>query len=71
MTPRVKKLIGTVLMLVWIPIYALAAMSVGVRVLPHAVGFIAFFYYLLAGTLWAIPIGLLLPWMHRERRPRT
>jgi hypothetical protein len=23
-------------------------------------------YYALAGTLWIVPIGLLLPWMYRE-----
>jgi hypothetical protein len=66
MTPRIKKLIGTILILVWIPTYALIAMSIGVRVLPHADGIIVFVYYLLTGTLWIIPIGLLLPWMHRE-----
>jgi hypothetical protein len=66
MTPRIKKLIGTILILVWIPTYALITMSIGVRVLPHAGGIIVFIYYLLTGTLWIIPIGLLLPWMHRE-----
>ncbi|MDE3116432.1 MAG: DUF2842 domain-containing protein, partial [Pseudomonadota bacterium] len=23
-------------------------------------------YYMVAGTLWIMPIGLMLPWMHRE-----
>ena len=67
MTPPTKKLIGTFIIIVWIPIYTLMAMGVGVHVLPRANGLIAFCYYLLAGTLWIIPIGLLLPWMHRER----
>jgi hypothetical protein len=66
MTPRFKKLIGTVVMLVWLAVYALIAMDVGVRVLPHAGGFVRFLYYALAGTLWIIPVGLMLPWMHRE-----
>jgi hypothetical protein len=68
MSPRIKKLIGTILTLIWIPIYALFAMSIGVRVLPHANAFVVFLYYLFAGTLWIIPVGLLLPWMHREPR---
>lgn len=68
MTPRTKKLIGTILILVWIVIYSLLAMSVGVHVLPHANGFLVFLYYLLAGTLWIIPVGLLFPWMYREPR---
>jgi hypothetical protein len=66
MTPRGKKLIVTILILVWIPVYALIAMSIGVRVLPRAAGTVVFLYYLAAGTLWAVPIGLLFPWMNRE-----
>ena len=68
MTPRTKKLIGTIFILVWIPIYSLFAMGIGVRVLPHANGLVVFLYYLFAGTLWIIPVGLLLPWMYREPR---
>jgi hypothetical protein len=68
MTPRIKKLIGTLLMLFWLPVYALAAMGVGVHLLPHANWLIIFLYYTLAGTLWALPVGLLFPWMYRERK---
>jgi hypothetical protein len=66
MTPRTKKLLGTIGILVWLVIYALLAMSVAVRVLPLANGAVVFLYYLLAGTLWAIPVGLAFPWMMRE-----
>jgi len=66
MSVRFKKLIGTILTLVWIPIYALIAMGVGVRLLPHAAWYVALAYYALAGTLWIVPVGLLLPWMYRE-----
>jgi hypothetical protein len=38
-----------------------------VLVLPHAAWYAALAYYALAGTLWIIPIGLMLPWMHREQ----
>jgi hypothetical protein len=66
MTPRTKKLIGTIVILLWIAIYSLIAMAVGVRVLPHANAILLFLYYLLAGTLWIIPVGLMFPWMYRE-----
>ena len=66
MAPRAKKLVGTFVLLLWIPIYALAAMGVGVHVLPHAAWFVALGFYAVAGTLWILPIGLMLPWMHRE-----
>ncbi len=65
-----KKLIGTIVMLIWLPIYALIAMGVALHVLPHANWAVAFLYYALAGTLWIVPIGLMLPWMHREPRQR-
>ena len=68
MSPRIKKLIGTVVMLIWLPIYALAAMGVGTHVLPHAPWYVTLAYYALAGTLWIVPIGLMLPWMYREPR---
>ena len=70
LSSRLKKLIGTLFTLVWLFFYALVAMVVGVRLLPHASGLVTLFYYLLAGTLWIIPVGLLLPWMHREPRPK-
>jgi hypothetical protein len=69
MSPRLKKLIGAIVMLVWIPIYALVAMGFGVHILPHAGAVATFLYYAIAGTLWTIPIALMLPWMNRE--PKT
>ena len=66
LTPRIKKLIGTILTLIWLPIYALIAMAFAIRVLPNAVWYVAFLYYALAGMLWIVPIGLMLPWMHRD-----
>ncbi len=66
MHPRIKKLIGTILVLIWLPIYALLAMGVGVRVLPHAHWLVVLLFYAVAGTLWIVPVGLMLPWMYRE-----
>lgn len=69
MNPRVKKLIGTVVILLWIPVYAFLAMGVAAHMLPHAGTLSAFLFYAVAGTLWAVPVGLLFPWMMRE--PKT
>ncbi len=66
MSPRIKKLIGTIVTLIWIPIYAFFAMGVAVHLLPHATWYATFLYYAIAGTLWIVPIGLMLPWMYRE-----
>jgi hypothetical protein len=64
--PRTKKLIATLALLVWLPVYAFIAMRVGISVLPEAGPFLALLYYALAGTAWILPVGLMLPWMHRE-----
>jgi hypothetical protein len=69
---RTKKLIGTIVTIVWLPIYALFAMAIGIRVLPHASGLVEFLYYAVVGMAWIIPIGLMLPWMSREpKQQRT
>lgn len=68
LTPSTKKLIGTVVILIWVPIYALLAMRIAVSVLPGANPVIELLYYAIAGTAWIIPIGLMIPWMTREPR---
>ena len=71
MRPTIKKLIGTIAILIWIPIYALIAMGIAVRVLPHGNWVVVLLYYVLAGTLWSIPVGLAFPWMYREPKVRS
>lgn len=66
---RAKKLIGAVVTLIWLPIYALFAMAIGIRVLPHAGAMTEFLYYAVAGMAWIVPIGLMLPWMSRDPQP--
>ena len=70
LSPRTKKLIATIALLIWLPLYALAAMRVGVAVLPEAGSFLTLVYYALAGMAWILPVGLLMPWMHREPERR-
>jgi hypothetical protein len=69
MSPRTKKLIGTFGILVWVAVYTLIMMQVAVAVLPGAHALVQLVFYAVAGTVWIVPVGLLLPWMHRE--PRT
>lgn len=69
LTPSTKKLIGTIVILIWVPIYALLAMRIAVDVLPGANPIVELLYYAIAGTAWIIPIGLMIPWMTREPRP--
>ena len=67
MSPRVKKLIATLLIiLIWLPAYALFVMGLARHVLPGAPWYGSLVFYALTGTLWIVPIGLSLPWMYRE-----
>lgn len=66
MTPHAKKLIGTVLMLIWLVIYALVVTGLAVRILPHAAWYVSLIFYAASGLLWMVPIGLALPWMYAE-----
>jgi len=71
MSPHIKKLIGAIVIVIWVPIYALVAGALGVHVLPRATWYEELLYYAVAGTLWIVPIGLMLPWMNREPRPNA
>ena len=65
MNVRLRKLIGTLLTVVFLAVYVLLAMVLAVRLLPGTCGLTQLAYYAVAGLLWVIPIGLLIRWMQR------
>lgn len=70
MTQRKRKLIGTVLLIVLITVYALLALAVAVVLqVRQANGFAEFAYYVLAGLLWVLPAGVLIKWMAKPDVP--
>jgi len=69
LSPRIKKLISTVLILFWILAYSLLAMRLAVAILPKAGWLTSLLFYAAAGLLWIIPVGLAFPWMNRDARP--
>jgi hypothetical protein len=70
LSPHIKKLIGTVLLVIWIALYSLVVMRLAVDILPTANGFVALLFYAAAGLLWIVPVGLALPWLNRDGRPK-
>ncbi len=66
MSPRIKKLIGTFALIFWIALYALIVMRVAIAVLPGAHPLVTLLFYAVAGTVWIVPFGIALPWMHRQ-----
>jgi len=65
MTQRQRKLLGTVLLILFLAVYALAAMLVAVVLQVNASKAVELAYYVLAGLLWVLPAGLLIKWMER------
>jgi hypothetical protein len=64
--PRtVRKLIGAVLLLVFVLFYALVAMTIGAARLPGTSAFVQTVYFAVAGLIWVIPAGLIIKWMQR------
>ena len=65
MSPRLKKLIGLVLILAFLVAYVGAAAAIGERIPQHWAALLV--YYGLVGTLWGVPLFPLIRWMNRER----
>lgn len=66
MTPRTRKLIGTVLLLVFIAVYALLAMAAAIILQVNDAGkWAELAYYVVAGLAWVIPAGVIIKWMQK------
>lgn len=67
MPVRIKKLIGTFLILIWLFFYCLFAMKLAVTVLPDSAWWIQLLYYAFAGIAWIVPPGFVIQWMSQAR----
>lgn len=67
MNMRMRKLVGTVLLMVMIAVYALIAMVVAVALEVNTTSkFVEFAYYAVAGLLWVLPAAWIIKWMSRD-----
>jgi uncharacterized protein DUF2842 len=66
---RTRKLIGTIILLVFLAVYAWAAMAIGAGRITLASHWAQLAYFVAAGLLWVIPAGLLIRWMQRPDQP--
>ena len=62
---RTRKLIGTALILILIPVYALLAMMLAILILPGQSRLVELLFYLVVGVGWALPGAVLISWMGR------
>jgi Protein of unknown function (DUF2842) len=69
MPARVRKLIGTVALLVLVSIWALLAMALAQSALTNINGFVAAIYYVVAGLGWVLPAMPIISWMSKADRP--
>jgi chromate transport protein ChrA len=70
MKPRVKKLVGGVVLVAFVVVYALVVMIVGQVRMAQASGLAQLAFFAVFGLIWVIPAALLIRWMERvDRRP--
>ncbi len=71
MPVRVKKLIGTVLLVALVVVYALVASAVAVARLPGTGTLTHVAFFLISGLLWVLPAMALVSWMQKPGKPRS
>jgi hypothetical protein len=62
---RLKKLIGTVLLVAFVSLYALTAMTVAAARLPGSSKLTQLVFFVVAGTIWILPAAALIAWMQK------
>ena len=68
---RIRKLIGTVVLLVLVSVWGLLAMALAQSALTDINGFVAAIYYVVAGLGWVLPAMPLISWMAKPDTPRA
>ena len=64
MGARTRKLVGTILLLIVLIVYALAVMLAAAAVLPAGGKIVELIFYTVAGLAWVLPAGYLIKWMY-------
>ncbi|MGO4565023.1 DUF2842 domain-containing protein [Rhizobium sp. 2YAF20] len=65
---RLRKFIGTILLIVLVLAYAFIATTVAVNALGTSPWWIHLTYFFLSGLLWILPAMLLIKWMAGPKR---
>ncbi len=67
MPDKLRKLTGTLALIVLVVVYSLTAMTIAAAKLPGTSGLVQLIYYAVAGLLWVPPAGLIIWWMAKPR----
>ncbi len=65
MRQRTRKLVGTIVLVAFVSLYALTAMTIAAAKLPGAPGLVQLVFYIVAGLVWVVPAAVLVKWMQR------
>ena len=65
MQASTRKLIGTIVLLTSLVVYAWAVAAIGAGRIVAASPWAQLAYFVAAGFLWVVPAGLLIRWMQR------
>jgi hypothetical protein len=65
---RVRRLIGAILLALFIPFYALMAMVIASAKLPGLPVLVQTLAYAFLGLFWVLPAGIIITWMQRPRK---
>ncbi|MGF0536475.1 DUF2842 domain-containing protein [Agrobacterium sp. ES01] len=63
MPVRLRKLIGTILIVILVLVYAVLAVSIASALLATAPWWMHFLYFLFSGVLWILPAMVIIKWM--------
>lgn len=68
MPPRLRKLIGMLLLVALVIVYAVVATTVAEIRLAEASGWVHLAYFGLTGILWVLPAMAIIKWMEKPAR---
>jgi quinol-cytochrome oxidoreductase complex cytochrome b subunit len=66
MSRRIRKFIGMIVMIIFIPVYALVAMALAQGRITEAPTWIQTIAYIILGLIWVVPLLPLIRWMERK-----
>tara|TARA_B100000214_G_C23522682_1_gene425769 strand:- start:290 stop:499 length:210 start_codon:yes stop_codon:yes gene_type:complete len=63
---RLKKLIGTIIIPIWLIIFIGIVALLAEILLPNLNGLMIFLFYLISGLIWILPVLPIISWMQKQ-----
>ena len=63
---RLKKLIGTIIIPIWLIIFIGIVALLAEILLPNLNGLMVFLFYLVSGLIWILPVLPIISWMQKQ-----